>query len=113
MMIYYKVTPHRRDLDLPLFIILSIVAALVFRYGWPPSTFISRRKLCPALPDSILDVHYAVAYSSKVISPKWQLVYSLNPMAGWSTVFAGRCSVHRLDPICNWLVSVALLCLFW
>ena len=23
-----------------------------------------------------------VAYSSKVISPKWQLVYSLNPMAG-------------------------------
>ena len=23
-----------------------------------------------------------VAYSSKVISPKWQIVYSLNPMAG-------------------------------
>ena len=49
-----------------------------------------------------------VAYSSKVISPKWQLVYSLNPMAGVVNGFRWALLGTPTGPNLQLLVSVGV-----
>ncbi len=49
-----------------------------------------------------------VAYSSKVISPKWQIVYSLNPMAGVVNGFRWALLGTPTGPNLQLLVSVGV-----
>lgn len=84
LMIYYKVTPSINVLwALPLFLLLTIVTALGVAL-WLSAINVRYRDVNYALPFMTQFWLFAtpVAYSSNLISEKWQLVYMLNPMAG-------------------------------
>jgi lipopolysaccharide transport system permease protein len=97
LMFYYGVTPAWNVLwTLPLFLLLSIVTALGVAL-WLSAINVQYRDVNYALP--FLTQFWLfitpVAYSASVISERWQLVYSLNPMAGvvngfrWALLGAG------------------------
>jgi len=97
LMLYYNVTPAWNVLwTLPFFLLLSIVTALGVAL-WLSAINVQYRDVNYALP--FLTQFWLfitpVAYSASVISEKWQLVYSLNPMAGvvngfrWALLGAG------------------------
>lgn len=97
LMIYYKITPAWNVLwALPLFLLLSIVTALGVAL-WLSAINVRYRDVNYALPFMTQFWLFItpVAYSASVISEKWQLVYSLNPMAGvvngfrWALLGAG------------------------
>lgn len=84
MMFYYRVTPTLTALwAVPLFVILAIISALGVAL-WLSAINVQYRDVGYALP--FLTQFWLfitpVAYSSKVISEKWQFIYALNPMAG-------------------------------
>lgn len=84
LLIYYQVTPAWRLLwTLPFFLLLGVVTALGVAL-WLSAINVQYRDVNQALP--FLTQFWLfitpVAYSSSVISDKWQLLYSLNPMAG-------------------------------
>jgi lipopolysaccharide transport system permease protein len=84
LMFYYKVTPAYQLLwTLPLFLLLALIAALGVAL-WLSAINVKYRDVNQALPFLTQFWLFAtpVAYSSKVISAKWQILYSLNPMAG-------------------------------
>ena len=98
LMIYYAITPAWNVLwALPLFLLLSIITALGVAL-WLSAINVKYRDVNHALP--FLTQFWLfitpVAYSASVISEKWQLVYSLNPMAGvvngfrWALLGAGN-----------------------
>jgi lipopolysaccharide transport system permease protein len=98
LMIYYRVTPAWGVLwALPLFILLAIVTALGVAL-WLSAINVKYRDVNYALPfiTQFWLFITPVAYSAKVISDKWQLAYSLNPMAGvvngfrWALLGAGN-----------------------
>jgi len=97
LMFYYGVSPAWNVLwTLPLFLLLSIVTALGVAL-WLSAINVQYRDVNYALP--FLTQFWLfltpVAYSASVISERWQLVYSLNPMAGvvngfrWALLGAG------------------------
>ena len=84
LMFYYKVTPSFASLwTLPLFLLLAIISALGVAL-WLSAVNVQYRDINYVLP--FLTQFWLfitpVAYSASVISGKWQLIYSLNPMAG-------------------------------
>lgn len=84
LMFYYKVTPSINVIwALPLFLLLTIITALGVAL-WLSAINVRYRDVNYALPFMTQFWLFAtpVAYSSNLISEKWQLVYSLNPMAG-------------------------------
>jgi lipopolysaccharide transport system permease protein len=83
LMVYYRVTPTAVLWTLPLFLLLAIVTALGVAL-WLSAINVKYRDVNYALPFLTQFWFFItpVAYSSKVISDKWLLVYSLNPMAG-------------------------------
>jgi lipopolysaccharide transport system permease protein len=84
LMFYYGVTPAWNVLwTLPFFLLLSIIAALGVSL-WLSAINVQYRDVNYALPfiTQFWLFITPVAYSASVISEKWQLVYSLNPMAG-------------------------------
>jgi lipopolysaccharide transport system permease protein len=84
LMIYYKVTPSFNAIwALPLFLLLTIVTALGVAL-WLSAINVQYRDVNYALPFMTQFWLFItpVAYSASLISEKWQLVYSLNPMAG-------------------------------
>lgn len=84
LMIYYQVTPAWHLLwTLPLLLIMTVVTALGVAL-WLSAINVKYRDVNQALPFLTQFWLFAtpVAYSASVISAKWQLVYSLNPMAG-------------------------------
>jgi lipopolysaccharide transport system permease protein len=98
MMWYFKVTPTLSVLwTLPLFLLLALITALGVAL-WLSAINVKYRDVNYALP--FLTQFWLfitpVAYSANVISEKWQLVYSLNPMAGvvngfrWALLGAGN-----------------------
>jgi lipopolysaccharide transport system permease protein len=98
LMLYYRSTPAWNVLwALPLFLLLAIVTALGVAL-WLSAINVKYRDVNYALP--FLTQFWLfitpVAYSASVISEKWQLVYSLNPMAGvvngfrWALLGAGN-----------------------
>jgi lipopolysaccharide transport system permease protein len=98
LMIYYRVTPAWGALwALPLFILLAIVTALGVAL-WLSAINVKYRDVNYALPfiTQFWLFITPVAYSAKVISDKWQIAYSLNPMAGvvngfrWALLGAGN-----------------------
>jgi lipopolysaccharide transport system permease protein len=84
LMFYYQVTPAWDLLwTLPLFLLLAVITALGVAL-WLSAVNVQYRDVNHALPFLTQFWLFAtpVAYSSSVISEKWQIVYSLNPMAG-------------------------------
>jgi lipopolysaccharide transport system permease protein len=84
LMFYYGVTPSINALwALPLFLLLAIIAALGVAL-WLAAINVQYRDVNYALPFMTQFWLFItpVAYSSSLISEKWQLLYSLNPMAG-------------------------------
>jgi len=84
LMIYYGVSPAWASLwTLPLFLLLAIVTALGVSL-WLSAINVQYRDVNYALPFMTQFWLFItpVAYSSTVISEKWQLAYSMNPMAG-------------------------------
>ncbi|MEP7134565.1 MAG: ABC transporter permease [Chloroflexota bacterium] len=84
MMVYYRVMPTANVLwALPAFLLLAIVTALGVAL-WLSAINVQYRDVNYALPFLTQFWFFIspVAYSSGLISEKWQLVYSLNPMAG-------------------------------
>ncbi len=98
MMFYYHVTPSLTALwAVPVFLLLSIITALGVAL-WLAAINVQYRDVGYALPflTQFWMFITPVAYSSKVISEKWQIVYALNPMAGvvngfrWALLGAGN-----------------------
>jgi lipopolysaccharide transport system permease protein len=84
LMIYYGIAPSINVIwALPLFLLLTIITALGVAL-WLSAINVKYRDVNYALPFMTQFWLFAtpVAYSSNLISEKWQLVYSLNPMAG-------------------------------
>src|SRR5512141_2131691 len=84
LMVYYNVSPAWATLwTLPLFLLLAIIAALGVSL-WLSAINVQYRDVNYVLPFLTQFWFFAtpVGYSAKAISAKWQLVYSLNPMAG-------------------------------
>ncbi len=84
LMFYYGVTPSINVLwTLPMFLLLAIVTALGVAL-WLSAINVQYRDVNYALPfiTQFWLFLTPIAYSSSLISEKWQLVYSLNPMAG-------------------------------
>jgi lipopolysaccharide transport system permease protein len=84
LMLYFRVTPAYELLwTLPFFLLLALITALGVAL-WLSAFNVKYRDVNHALP--FLTQFWLfltpVAYSSSVISEKWQLLYSLNPMAG-------------------------------
>ncbi len=98
LMVYYNVTPDWNVLwALPSFLLLAIVTALGVAL-WLSAINVKYRDVNYALPFLTQFWFFItpVVYSASVISEKWQLVYSLNPMAGvvngfrWALLGAGN-----------------------
>jgi lipopolysaccharide transport system permease protein len=84
LMLYFRVTPAYELLwTLPFFLLLALITALGVAL-WLSAFNVKYRDVNHALP--FLTQFWLfltpVAYSSSVISEKWQILYSLNPMAG-------------------------------
>ena len=88
MMFYYQIIPTEAIWTLPAFLLLALVTALGVAL-WLSAINVKYRDVGYALPflTNFWLFITPVAYSAKVISDKWQLIYSLNPMAGVVTGF--------------------------
>ena len=109
MMIYYHVSPTGAIVWLPLFLLLTIITALGVAL-WLSAINVQYRDVNYVLP--FLTQFWLfltpVAYSAKVISAKWQLVYSLNPMAGVVNGFRWALLGTNSGPNLNMAISVLI-----
>src|SRR5512135_1086731 len=109
MLIYYKVTPTAAVWWLPLFLLLTVVTALGVAL-WLSAINVQYRYVNYVLP--FLTQFWLfltpVAYSAKVISDKWQMVYSLNPMAGVVNGFRWALLGTNTGPGLNMGVSIVI-----
>lgn len=109
MMFYFKITPNIASLwTLPFFLLLSIITALGVAL-WLSAINVQYRDVNYVLP--FLTQFWLfitpVAYSAKVISGKWQLIYSLNPMAGVVNGFRWSLLGANTGPSPQMWISVA------
>jgi len=83
MMFYYGAKPTSAIWTLPLFLLLALVTALGVGL-WFSALNVQFRDVGYIIPFLTQIWLYAtpVAYSAQIVSPKWQVVYALNPMAG-------------------------------
>jgi lipopolysaccharide transport system permease protein len=84
LMFYYQISPAYEVLwTLPLFILLAIVTALGVAL-WLSAINVRYRDVNQALPFLTRFWLFVtpIAYSSEIITGKWQFLYYLNPMAG-------------------------------
>lgn len=98
LMIFYHITPSWTALwAVPVFLLLSVITALGVAL-WLSAINVQYRDVGYALPFLTQFWMFAtpIAYSSKVISEKWQIAYALNPMAGvvngfrWALLSSGN-----------------------
>lgn len=109
MLIYYKVTPTPAVWTLPFFLLLALVTALGAAL-WLSAINVQYRDVNYVLP--FLTQFWLfltpVAYSSSVISEKWQIVYSLNPMAGVVNGFRWALLGTETGPSVTMAISTAI-----
>jgi lipopolysaccharide transport system permease protein len=113
MMVYYKITPTAAIWTLPLFLLLTVVTALGVAL-WLSAINVQYRDVNYVLP--FLTQFWLfltpVAYSAKVISAKWQIAYSLNPMAGVVNGFRWALLGTNTGPNLNMVVSICISLIF-
>jgi lipopolysaccharide transport system permease protein len=113
LMVYYKITPTAAIWTLPLFLLLTVVTALGVAL-WLSAINVQYRDVNYVLP--FLTQFWLfltpVAYSAKVISAKWQVVYSLNPMAGVVNGFRWALLGTNTGPSMNMAVSICISLIF-
>jgi lipopolysaccharide transport system permease protein len=113
LMIYYQVSPTVAIWTLPLFLVLTLVTALGVAL-WLSAINVQYRDVNYVLP--FLTQFWLfltpVAYSAQVISQKWQIVYSLNPMAGVVNGFRWALLGTPTGPNLNMAVSIAISLVF-
>lgn len=113
LMIYYHITPTAAVWSLPLFMVLVLITALGVAL-WLSAINVQYRDVNYVLP--FLTQFWLfltpVAYSAKVISAKWQMVYSLNPMAGVVNGFRWALLGTNTGPGLNMAISVAIALTF-
>ena len=83
MMLYYGIAPGPAMALLPLFVVLTVAAALSVGL-WLSALNVKYRDVrytIPFLAQLWLFIT-PVAYSSSLVPPKWKVLYGLNPMAG-------------------------------
>ena len=82
-MAYYQFVPDWRILALPLFLLLTLMAAMGFG-NWLAALNVKYRDFRCIVPFMVRFGFYIlpVGFSSSVIPEKWRLLYSLNPMVG-------------------------------
>lgn len=110
LMIYYKITPTWTALwALPFFLLLAILTALGVAL-WLSAINVKYRDVNYALPflTQFWMFITPVAYSAKIISDQWQIVYSLNPMAGVVNGFRWALLGSGSGPNAALWVSVAI-----
>lgn len=109
LMLYYRVTPTAAIWTLPLFLLLTLITALGVAL-WLSAINVQYRDVNYVLP--FLTQFWLfltpVAYSAKVISAKWQIAYSLNPMAGVVNGFRWALLGTSTGPNLYMAVSVAI-----
>jgi lipopolysaccharide transport system permease protein len=83
LMVYYQFFPDWRILALPLFLVLTLMAAMGFG-NWLAALNVKYRDFGHIVPFMVQFGLYIspVGFSSTVIPQKWRLLYSLNPMVG-------------------------------
>jgi len=113
LMIYYKVTPTTAIWTLPLFLLLTVVTALGVAL-WLSAINVQYRDVNYVLP--FLTQFWLfltpVAYSANVISAKWQIAYSLNPMAGVVNGFRWALLGTHTGPNLNMVISICISLIF-
>jgi len=113
LMIYYKVTPTGAIWTLPLFLLLTVITALGVAL-WLSAINVQYRDVNYVLP--FLTQFWLfitpVAYSARVISEKWQFVYSLNPMAGVVNGFRWALLGTNTGPDLNMAISIGIAFMF-
>ncbi len=110
MMLYYGIRPTFTALwALPLFLLLALITALGVAL-WLSALNVQYRDVNYALPflTQFWQFLSPVAYSTKIISAKWQLVYSLNPMAGVVNGFRWALLGTNTGPGPEMAVSIAI-----
>jgi homopolymeric O-antigen transport system permease protein len=109
MMFYYHVAPTTAVWTLPLFLLLALITALGVAL-WLSAINVQYRDVNYVLP--FLTQFWLfltpVAYSAKVISAKWQVVYSLNPMAGVVNGFRWALLGTKTGPDLYMAISLAI-----
>lgn len=83
MMIFYKIIPTIMMLTLPLFVLLTMAAALGIG-TWLSSLNVKYRDVRHVLPflTQVWMFSTPVVYSSSLVPESWRLLYALNPMVG-------------------------------
>jgi lipopolysaccharide transport system permease protein len=108
-MFYFHVTPTAAIWTLPLFLLLTLTTALGVAL-WLSAINVQYRDVNYVLP--FLTQFWLfltpVAYSAKVISAKWQTLYSLNPMAGVVNGFRWALLGTQTGPGLNMAVSIGI-----
>ena len=97
VMAYYGIAPSRNIWALPLFIVLALITALAVGV-WLAAANVRYRDVRHIIPFLTQLWLFAspVVYSANLLSPKMQLIYGLNPMAGviqgfrWSILGVGQ-----------------------
>ena len=83
LMAWYRVPPTWGILALPGFLLLALLAALAVAL-FPSALNVRFRDVGYAIPFLVQTAMYAspVVYSVSLVPPRWQRLYSLNPMVG-------------------------------
>lgn len=110
MMLFYHIQFTWRILALPALLVMALVTAMAVGM-WLSALNVRFRDVKYLTPFLIQVWLYAtpVAYSSSVIPGRWQLIYSLNPMAGVVDGFRWALLGSSLDLRAGFYVSLAIV----
>jgi lipopolysaccharide transport system permease protein len=106
---YYHTSLRIEWLTLPLYLLLALITALGVAL-WLSALYVKYRDVNYVLPflSEVWKYISPVAYSAALIPVKWQIVYSLNPMAGVVNGFRWALLGTPTPPDVRLLISVVV-----
>jgi lipopolysaccharide transport system permease protein len=112
MLVYFHVPVTWRILTLPLFLLLAAGTALSMGL-WLAGLAVRFHDVSIGLTLGLTVWQYLtpVAYSSSLVSPKWQKIYQLNPMTGVVEGFRWALLGVGIPPAWNLAVTTLVVCL--
>lgn len=114
LMLYYGISPTMALWALPLFVLLAVMTALAVSI-WLSAVNVRYRDVRYAVPFITQFWFFLtpIAYSAKLVSPKLQVIYGLNPVAGVVEGFRWALLPHTQAPggllIASVLIVLGLL----